>query len=227
MSNSHRMTIGGTAFAFALSLAGAAIAQAPTQGSDDHTAHHPAGDQTAQAAPQPAPVAPAPTAPVAPGMGRPGGMMMQGGPGQMMPMMQGRMGGQAGPMGAGMPGMQGMRRGGMAPFHRIEGSLAFLRAELRITDAQVPQWNAFADAVRAHAQRLRETFAQTMQGADQPATAPQLLERRIALRSAEVEAMRAVSTALAPLYAVLSEEQKRTADELMGDHLRGLRMGMP
>ena len=128
MSTRHRIAVGGTALALVLSMAGGAFAQSPAQGSDDHAAHHPGGEQTAQASPQPAPVAPAPAAPIAPGMGRPGGMMMQGGPGQMMPMMQGRMGGQAGPMGAGMPGMQGMRRGGMAPFHRIEGSLAFLRA---------------------------------------------------------------------------------------------------
>ncbi|MEO3472539.1 Spy/CpxP family protein refolding chaperone [Roseomonas sp. CAU 1739] len=222
MSTQHRITIGGAALALALSMAGGASAQAPAQGGDDHAAHHPGGEQTAQASPQPAP---APTAPAAPGMGRPGGMMMMpGGPGQMMPMMQGRMGGQAGPMGAGMPGMEGMRRGGMAPFHRIEGSLAFLRAELRITDAQMPQWNAFADAVRAQMQRMRETVTQAMQRADQPATAPELLDRRIALRSAEVEAMRAVSTALAPLYAALSDEQKRAADELMGEHMRGMRM---
>ncbi|NMJ39904.1 Spy/CpxP family protein refolding chaperone [Roseomonas sp. JC162] len=222
MSTQHRSTIGGAALALALSMAGGAFAQAPGQDSDDHAAHHPGGEQTAQASPPSAPAAPA-----APAVGRPGGMMMQGGPAQTMPMMLGRAGGQAGPMGAGMPGMEGMHRGGMAPFHRIEGSLAFLRAELRITDAQMPQWNAFAEAVRAQAQRLRETFARAMQGADQPATAPQLLERRIALRSAELDAMRAVSMALAPLYAALNDEQKRTADELMGEHLRGMRMGMP
>ncbi|WP_198371136.1 Spy/CpxP family protein refolding chaperone [Roseomonas rosulenta] len=222
MSNGHRMTIGGTAFAFALSLAGAAIAQAPTQASDDHAAHHPARDQTVQAAPQPAPVAPAPGTP-ATGMGRPGGMMMQGGMGQMM---QGRMGGPAGPMGDGMPGMAGMRRGAMAQFHRIEGQLAFVRAELRITDAQAPLWNAFADVVRTQAGRLREAVGSAMQGADHPATALQIAERRIALLSAQLEAMRAVSAALGPLYAALSDEQKRAADELMGEHVRGMRMGM-
>lgn len=225
MSNWHRMTLGGTAVAFALSLAGAAIAQAPTQGSDDHAAHHPAGDQTAQAAPQPAPVAPAPGTPMT-GMGRPGGMMMQGDMGRMMPMMQGRMGGPAGPMGGGMPGMAGMRRGPMAQFHRIEGQLAFVRAELRITDAQAPLWNAFADAVRTQSGRLREAVGSAIQAADQPATAPQIAERRMAHLSLQLEAMRAVSAALGPLYAALSDEQKRTADELMAEHVRGMRMGM-
>lgn len=224
MNKTHRMMIGGSAFALVLLLAGAAIAQGTAQASDDHVAHHPAGDQTAQAAPQPAPVAPAPGMPM-PGMGRPGGMMMQGGMGQMMPMMQGRMGGPPGPMGGGMPGMPGMGRGATAPFHRIEGRLAFVRAELRITDAQTQPWNAFADVVRAQAARLREALAAEMQVAAQPITAPRIAERRIALLSAQLEAMRAVATALEPLYAALNDAQKRTADELMGEHVRGMRMG--
>ncbi|HWT09323.1 MAG TPA: hypothetical protein VN329_09165, partial [Roseomonas sp.] len=85
MSTRHRITIGCTALALALSMAGGAFAQASAQGSDDHAAHHPGGEQqTAQAAPQPAPVAPSAPAPAAPApgvpaMGRPGGMMMPGG----------------------------------------------------------------------------------------------------------------------------------------------------
>ncbi|WP_137128098.1 Spy/CpxP family protein refolding chaperone [Roseomonas sp. HF4] len=226
MSKTHQMMIGGSALALALSLAGTAIAQGQAQTSGDHAAHHPAGDRTAQSAPvAPVPLAPAPSMPML-GMGRPGGMMMQGGMGQMMPMMQGGMGGPAGPMASGMPGMAGMGRGAMAQFHRIEGRLAFVRAELRLTDAQAQPWNAFADVVRAQAARLREAVASAMQVADQPSTAPQIAERRIALLSAQLEAMRAVSAALGPLYAALDDGQKRTADELMGEHVRGMRMGM-
>jgi hypothetical protein len=221
MSTRHRITIGGTALVLAMAIAGAAPGKAAVQGGDDHAAHHLAGDQTAQAAPQPAPAAPPPA------MARPGGMMMQGGMGGMMPMMQGGMGGPGG----GMPGMAAMRRGAMVPFHRIEGRLAFVRAELGITDAQVPAWDAFAHAARTQAGRLRDAVASAMQGADQPVTAPQFADRRIALLSAQLEAMRAVSAALGPLYAALSDEQKRAADELMGEHVGGMGMrrgmGMP
>ena len=35
----------------------------------------------------------------------------------------------------------------------IEGRIAFLKAELKITDAQLPQWNTFADALRSDAKR--------------------------------------------------------------------------
>ena len=47
------------------------------------------------------------------------------------------------------PGMMGM---GM--IERVEGRIAFLRAELKITDAQTNAWNAFADALRANSQKL-------------------------------------------------------------------------
>ncbi|MBY0338200.1 MAG: Spy/CpxP family protein refolding chaperone, partial [Acetobacteraceae bacterium] len=57
--------------------------------------------------------------------------------------------------------------------------------------------------------------------------APQQMERRIALLAAQLEATRAVAGAAGPLYAVLSEEQRRTADELMAEHFRAMRMGMP
>jgi hypothetical protein len=86
---------------------------------------------------------------------------------------------------------------------------------------------AFADAVRTAAERLRAATAAAMTGGPGPVAAPQQMERRIALLSAQLEAMRAVSTAAGPLYAAFSEEQRRTADELMAEHFRAMRMGMP
>ncbi|MBC7432712.1 MAG: Spy/CpxP family protein refolding chaperone [Rubritepida sp.] len=128
--------------------------------------------------------------------------------------------------------MQQMMQSRMAaasvqPFRRIEGQLAYFRAELRITDAQLPPWNAFAEAVRAQSDKLRQATQQAMGGTTGPGAAPQQMERRIALLTAGLEAMRAISATAAPFYAALSEEQRRTADELMADHLRGMRMGMP
>jgi hypothetical protein len=117
-----------------------------------------------------------------------------------------------------------MTAASMQPFRRIEGQLAFFRAELRITDAQLPQWNALAEAVRANAERIRQATQQAMGTTAGPGTALQQIERRIALLFAHLEAMRAVSTAAATLYAALSEEQRRTADELMAEHLLGMRM---
>jgi hypothetical protein len=194
----------------AFGLAGASLAQAPPSGSPAPDPHHP---EAPAGSPQPAPPAAQRGAPM-PGIGGPGGGMMGGDMGRMMqPMMQQMMQGR-------------MAAAAMQPFRRIEGQLAYFHAELRITDAQAQPWNTFADAVRTQAERLRQATQQAMTGATEPGPAPQQMERRIALLSAHLEAMRAVSAAATPLYAALSEEQRRAADELMSEHFRGMRMGM-
>lgn len=212
MKTIESFTIPAAAAAVALALAGVnpVFAQAPVP-TDPH--HPGAAAGNAQTAPPPRP---------APGMAMPGaaqpragGMMMGGDMGRMMQMMHGRM-------------------GGMQPLHRIEGQLAYFRAELRITEAQAAPWNAFAEVVRSQTDRLRQAAMPAMQGAAQPSTAPptgpqtapQQMERRIAALSAQIEAMRAVAAATVPLYAALSEEQRRTADELMAEHFRSMRMGV-
>jgi len=56
--------------------------------------------------------------------------------------------------------------------------------------------------------------------------APEQMERRIALLTTQADAMRTVQAAARPLYGALSAEQKRTADALMEEHLRGMGGGM-
>src|SRR5262249_3563649 len=77
---------------------------------------------------------------------------------------------------AGMGGMDMMRMmqgmhmrmmggpAGMGMIDRIEGRLAFLRAELKITEAQANAWNMFAEALRANAQKLAAVRSAMMGG---------------------------------------------------------------
>lgn len=196
-----------TVATLALGMMGTALAQAPPPAGAATDPHHPGAPAGAS---QPAPSAAHPGTP-SPGAASPGAGMMGGDMGRMMQqMMQSR-----------------MAAASMQPFRRIEGQLAYFRAELRITDAQLPQWSALVDAVRANADRLRQATQQAMGTATGPNTVPQQMERRIALLSVHIEAMRAVSAAATPLYAALSEEQRRIADELMAEHLRAMRMGAP
>ncbi len=218
MSARTRSLAAAATVSLALALGTGAAAQT-TQNDQDHSAHHPEAAQ-AQAAPQTAPppvVAPQGGRPAAPGMGMTPGMRGQGGMmgGDMAQMMQRMMA---------MHGGAGLSPGSMRAFDRIEGQLAYFRTELRLTDAQMPQWNAFADAVRAQADRLRQAYTQAMQSAEQPTSAPVQLERRAALLRAQLEATQAMAAAAAPLYAALTDEQKRTADVLMAEHLRDMRM---
>jgi hypothetical protein len=61
----------------------------------------------------------------------------------------------------------------------------------------------------------------------QPTTAPAQMERRIGALSLLTEPIRAVAAAMVPLYAALSDEQERTADELLAEHLQDMRRRGP
>jgi hypothetical protein len=69
-----------------------------------------------------------------------------------MPM--GSMPGQSGNMP--MMGMMQMIMGQNGMAGHVEGRIAFLKTELKITDAQEPLWNAVADAMRANAKEMAE-----------------------------------------------------------------------
>jgi hypothetical protein len=145
-----------------------------------------------------------------------------GGPG-MMPgrgMMQGP---QAGMMDrehwAAMMSMMhgGMMRGDMMggqPFQHVEGRLAFLKTELKITSAQEAVWGKFADAVRQVAQTMKASYEQAGQATAATGAAAALdgYERRLTQR---LEAVRSIKAAFTPLYAALSDDQKKVADELL------------
>lgn len=161
------------------------------------------------------------------------GMMGQGG---MMPMMgmMGHggmggpgMGGPGGPAGMGMGG-PGMQPGAGMPgtVDRVEGRIAFVRAELKITDAQASAWNAFAAALRANAAKLNDLLAKARQAAGQPPTLSQRLDHQEQLLAARLDSVRAVRTAFAGLLQVLTDEQKKTAEEIVPWHGGLMSMGM-
>src|SRR5262252_2982195 len=162
------------------------VTPALAQQPQDHEQHHPPG---------------APPAAAGPGM--PGGMMSGGG--EMMNMMR---------MTRGEDGMWGMPMMAAMAGH-VEGRLAFLKTELKITDGQLPLWNAVADAIRANAKSMGEMMSGGMMGSAQTATLPDKLALREKMMTAHLEALRKFKAAADPLYAALSEEQKKTADELL------------
>jgi hypothetical protein len=186
------------------------------QSPDDHETHHP-NQKEAQAGTQPAP------SQSQPGMMGPGTMggaqgmmagrgMMDGNMANMMQMM-------------GMMSQRGAETGcagmsGMATIDHVEGRIAFLRTELKITDAQASAWNAFADALRANAKTLAEVRASMM---PQQGATPQTLVDRLTLQekwlSARLDGTRAIKSALTNLTASFSDDQKKAADELLAPHM--------
>jgi hypothetical protein len=128
------------------------------------------------------------------------GAMMDGGMGQMMRMMAG---GSA-----------------TSPFAHVEGRIAFLKVELAITDAQAPQWDAFAAALRDGAKAARESMANMMQ-AGKPSNAADWTDAMVKMMAARLDSMKAIVAAEKGLYAVLTDAQKETADELLSMPMTG------
>lgn len=134
-------------------------------------------------------------------------------PGMPMGMAGGQMPGM-GMMGQGMMGQDGM--GGMRVMaEHVEGRLAFLKAELKITDAQLPLWNAFAEAMRDNAKAMQGMQGGMMMGMNQAATLPDKLALREKMLGGRLDAVRKLKAAADPLYVALSADQKKTADEIM------------
>jgi hypothetical protein len=113
------------------------------------------------------------------------------------------------------------------PSERTEARLAYLKTALKITDAQQPQWDAFADTLRKHAreadqrvQALRTGAAGREKGA-RP-TAIERMERGQARLAATSKRLNETLSAAKPLYAALSPEQQKIADELLTSRRHGM-----
>ena len=140
-------------------------------------------------------------------MGQHGMMMGNGAMGSGMMM-------GPGGMGAGMMGGSGAAMCDAMAGH-IEGRLAYLKAELRITEAQEPLWTAFAAAERDNSNTmLAHCTAAMSQHANGSASLPDRLDQHEQFMAAHLEALRARDKALKPLYAALSDSQKAAADQL-------------
>ena len=113
--------------------------------------------------------------------------------------------------------MMGPGTDGMATIDRVEGRIAFLRTELKITDAQTSTWNAFADALRANAKKLGELRTSVM-GKPGETTADRL-DRQEQWLLARLEGTRAMKAAFTKLNEALSDEQKKTANDILPPHM--------
>jgi hypothetical protein len=144
--------------------------------------------------------------------------MMQGQPGGMM-------GGGMGHAGQGPGGMMGDRAGhgpmmGMGsmmgdPARHMEGRLAFIEAELNITDRQRPAWDDFVGAMRDAMGGMTEMHAR-MASMDAPPPLPERLALMEEAMASRLAALRDLRDEAATLYEQLSPEQRTTADGLMG-----------
>ncbi len=114
-----------------------------------------------------------------------------------------------------------------SPTERVEAQLAYLKTALKITSEQEAQWNAFADVRRKQAReatgQMEKFRAQHAEGQKRtPPTAIERLERRQAMMAVASTRLTETLAAAKPLYAALSPDQQKIADEVL---VRGGRGG--
>jgi hypothetical protein len=145
-----------------------------------------------------------------PGMMGQGGQMgpgMMGQGGQMGPMMQGGM------MGRDCP-MMGMAMGEGDGSMHATGRIAFLKAELGITEKQKPAFEDYADALKKNLEGMKAMRASMMSNM-KSGTAAERLDGRIKAMEGRLATLKEVKPALDKLYGTLSDEQKKKADEVL------------
>jgi hypothetical protein len=103
----------------------------------------------------------------------------------------------------------------MTPGQLVDGRIAFLKAELKITPAQEAQWQQFAAAMRQNAQSLDQAIATARQHRGTASNAVERMEMRAEFAKVRADNAVRLASAFRPVYASLSPEQQQTANALM------------
>ncbi len=131
---------------------------------------------------------------------------------------RGMMDGWGGPM---------MGYGPDAMLDRIDGRLAYMKTELRITDKQSAAWDELSkvihDTAETHNAMMREMMKDVRSGDFLKKPLPERLTLQQTHLEARLEQIKAVKAAVDKLYAQLDDTQKKTADDIV---LPSLGMGM-
>ncbi|MFG1280291.1 Spy/CpxP family protein refolding chaperone [Xanthobacter autotrophicus] len=96
----------------------------------------------------------------------------------------------------------------------IEGRVAFLKAELGVTDAQAKVWEAYVVAMKNNFISM-QGLRQVMRASFDAETPMERLESRVAVMEARAAALKDMKQPLSDLYAALSDGQKKKANELL------------
>lgn len=136
------------------------------------------------------------------GRGYGSGMMMGGGWGA------GMMGGGCGMMGYGAAG------GDFDTY--VEGRIAFLKAELKITKDQEAIWQDYADALTTNAQVMASMHKQMAEAFQKGDSSPmQFFDLHINAMKSRLAALEALKPATEALYKALSADQRKKADDVL------------
>lgn len=95
----------------------------------------------------------------------------------------------------------------------VEQRIGDLHTQLKITDAQSKQWDAFAQTMRDNAMKTSQAFHDRAQKLSSM-NADEAMKSYAQLAQNHADNMQKLSSAWSGLYAVLSDDQKQTADAM-------------
>jgi len=97
----------------------------------------------------------------------------------------------------------------------VEKHIKDLHAKLKITPAEESQWTSMAQTMRDNAKEV-DMAIDKREAIVNNATAIDNLNAYADIVQAHADSVKKLSTAFSPLYASLSDDQKKVADELFG-----------
>jgi hypothetical protein len=96
---------------------------------------------------------------------------------------------------------------------RVEGRIKELHAQLRITPAEEPQWNEFAQVMRENARDMDEAFIQRAQQFP-TMNAVQNMQSYEQISEQHAQRLQKLVPAFQKLYDAMPDQQKRLADQV-------------
>ena len=116
---------------------------------------------------------------------------------------------------------QPAHRAAFDPGRHIEGRIAYLKTELKITDAQAPLFDAVANVMRENAKAMGDAARSLRGDPNQPRTALTRLEARAKFAQLRADDEGKMLAAFRPLYQAMSPDQQKAADEMFAHHGHG------
>jgi hypothetical protein len=92
----------------------------------------------------------------------------------------------------------------------VDDRIGYLHSQLKITPAQEPQWNTFADVMRSNGQTMVQLFQDRKAATN--LTALDDMKQYASIAQAHADGMKKLVDAFDPLYNSFSPEQKKLAD---------------
>ncbi|HQT63070.1 MAG: hypothetical protein B7Z75_10225 [Acidocella sp. 20-57-95] len=100
---------------------------------------------------------------------------------------------------------------------KLEAHIKALHAQLKITAAEEPQWQQFADVMRTNAAQMHQAFESRAKVSTM--TAPENMQSYADLAKAHADGMQTLAAAFSTLYASFPPAQQKLADKVFQDDM--------